>query len=196
MTEEDKLQWIYSSRDNQEIEERYDGWATDYDNDLEHDFAWRSPQETSKVLARYVNKNARVLDAGAGTGLVGSELAKLGFDNLVAMDLSQGMLDEANQKSVYQELRQMVMGDSLDFPTDSFDAVISVGVLTLGHAPPSSFDELVRITKPGGYIVFSLRPDAYECNGFKDKMDELESPPSPPHSPPSASAASGSKGNT
>lgn len=175
MTEEDKLQWIYSSRDNKELEERYDGWATEYDSDLEHDFAWRSPQTAAKVLARYVNNNARVLDAGAGTGLVGSELAKLGFNNLVAMDLSQGMLDVANQKNVYQELRQMVMGDPLDFPTDSFDAVISVGVLTLGHAPSSSFDELVRIIKSGGYIVFSLRPDAYDNNGFKDKMDALES---------------------
>lgn len=67
------------------------------------------------------------------------------------------------------------MGDPLDFPTDSFDAVISVGVLTLGHAPSSSFDELVRIIKSGGYIVFSLRPDAYDNNGFKDKMDALES---------------------
>lgn len=174
MSGEDKLQRIYSSRDNKELEERYDGWAMEYETDLENDFAWSSPQAAAKVLAKYVDNDVRVLDAGAGTGLVGSELAKLGFNNLVAIDLSQGMLDKASRKNVYQELRQMVMGEPLDFTTDSFYAVISVGVLTLGHAPPSSFDELVRITKPGGYIVFSLRPDVYEINGFKDKMDELE----------------------
>ncbi len=175
MTGEDKLQRIYSSRDNKELEEEYDEWATEYETDLEHDFAWSSPQAAAKVLARFVDNDVRVLDAGAGTGLVGSELAKLGFNNLVAMDLSRGMLDKANRKNVYQELRQMVMGEPLDFITDLFDAVISVGVLTLGHAPSSSFDELVRITKPGGYVVFTLRPDVYENNGFKDKMDELES---------------------
>ncbi|MFC2033084.1 class I SAM-dependent DNA methyltransferase [Chloroflexota bacterium] len=175
MTGDDKLQRIYSSRDNKELEEGYDGWAAGYETDLEHDFAWSSPQAAAKVLARYVDNDVKVLDAGAGTGLVGSELAKLGFNNLVAMDLSRGMLDKANRKNVYQQLRQMVMGEPLDFITNLFDAVISVGVLTLGHAPSSSFDELVRITKPGGYIVFTLRPDVYENNGFKDKMDELES---------------------
>ena len=53
----------------------------------------------------------------------------------------------------------MVMSEKLDFPSDSFDAVVTVGVLTVGHAPASSLDELVRITSPGGHIVCpSLRP--------------------------------------
>jgi SAM-dependent methyltransferase len=69
----------------------------------------------------------------------------------------------------------MVMGEPLGFDTDSFDAVVSVGVLTVGHAPPSSLDELVRITRPGGYVVFSLRPDIYETAGFQEKQAELES---------------------
>ena len=56
-----------------------------------------------------------------------------------------------------------------------FDAVVTVGVLTVGHAPASSLDELVRVTKAGGYIAFSLRPDVYENNGFKERQAELES---------------------
>ncbi len=69
----------------------------------------------------------------------------------------------------------MVMGEQLGFSTDYFDAVVSVGVLTVGHAPASSLDELIRITRPGGYVVFSLRPDVYETSGFKEKQAELES---------------------
>ena len=53
-------------------------------------------------------------------------------------------------------------------------AVISVGVFTLGHAPPGSFDELVRITKAGGFIVFSLRTDVYKENGFEEQQTALE----------------------
>ena len=56
----------------------------------------------------------------------------------------------------------MTLGDKLDYETGEFDAVISVGVFTLGHAPSSSFDELIRITKSGGHIVFSLRTDVYQ----------------------------------
>ena len=175
MEEPNRVQWIYSSSNNQELEDRYDQWAKDYDTDLERDFAWSGPQRAAEILAQHTPKDALILDAGAGTGLVGQSLARLGYTRLVAMDLSAGMLEEARSKGVYQEFHQMVMGEPLAFPANAFDAVISVGVLTLGHAPASSLDELVRITRPEGHVVFSLRPDVYEGAGFKEKQAALES---------------------
>ena len=176
MDRSERVQWIYSSSDNKELAERYDQWARDYDTDLDDGFGWLGPQRAVDFFARYVaDKEARILDAGAGTGLVGELLARQGYNNLVAMDLSLGMLEEAKGKNAYREFHQMVMGEPLDYATDSFDAVISVGVLTVGHAPASSCDELIRITRPGGYIVFSLRPDVYRNSGFKEKQDALES---------------------
>ncbi|MFO8143260.1 MAG: class I SAM-dependent methyltransferase [Dehalococcoidales bacterium] len=171
-----RVQWIYSSRDNRELADRYDQWARDYDADLDEVFGWEGPMKAVEYLVRYVpGKESRILDAGAGTGLVGELLAKQGYSNLVAMDLSAQMLEEARKKNAYIEFHQMVMGEPLDYATDSFAAVISLGVLTVGHAPASSLDELVRITSPGGYIVFSLRPDVHRENGFKAKQDALES---------------------
>ena len=82
--------------------------------------------------------------------------------------------EEARRKGVYADIRQMVLGEQLNFDSNVFDSVISVGVFTLGHAPASAFDELVRVTKPGGFIVFSLRTDVYEENGFKEKQSALE----------------------
>ena len=162
MEAKNRVQWIYSSRDNQELADRYDQWAKDYDTDLEGDFAWVGPQRAAEVLARHLAIGARILDAGAGTGLGGQIIYGLGCQDMVARDLSQGMLEEARNKNVYQEFHHMVMGEPLDFATGAFDAVVSVGVLTVGHAPAGSLDELVRITKPGRYIAFSLRPDVYE----------------------------------
>ena len=175
MEKQNKVQWIYASRDNQELEERYDQWAKDYDQDLEQDFGWTGPKYVSEFFARYVPKEARILDAGSGTGLVGLTLSQLGYRDLAAMDISQGMLNEARKKNVYKDFYQMVMGEPLDFASDSFDAVVSVGVMTVGHAPANSLDELVRITKPGGHIVFTLRPDVYKDSGFKEKQADLES---------------------
>ena len=174
MERRDRVQWVYSSQDNKELKDRYDQWAKEYDADLEEEFGYLGPQLAVDYCTRYVKQEAQILDAGAGTGLVGELLAKQGYNSLVAMDLSQGMLDEAKKKNAYQEFHQMVMGEPLDYDTNSFDAVISIGVLTVGHAPASSFDELVRITKPGGYIVFSLRPDVYRESGFKEKQDSLQ----------------------
>ena len=170
-----RVQWVYESTTNKELEDRYDQWASDYDKDLAEEFAWNSPQNAADLFAKHVAKSAKILDAGAGTGLVGECLAQAGYGNLVAMDLSLGMLEEAKGKNVYNGFRQMALGEHLDFPTDEFDAVISVGVFTQGHAPASSFNELVRITKPGGLIVFSLRVDLYETGGFKEFQSGLES---------------------
>ena len=174
MPEEGRVQWVYSSQNNQELAERYDQWAKEYDADLARDFEWVSPQRAAASFAEHVPTDARVLDAGAGTGLVGILLDRLGYKQMVAMDLSQGMLEEARKKNVYSEFHQMILGETLDFPSASFDAVISVGVMTVGHAPASSFDDLVRVTRPGGYIVFTLRPDVHRNDGFKEKQDALE----------------------
>ena len=172
---EERVQWIYSSQNNSELSERYDEWAKDYDKDLSEVFGWIAPKTASDYLAKYVRPNSNVLDAGAGTGLVGLALAEHGFQNLTAMDLSEGMLKEARNKNVYKSFDQMTLGEHLDYETNSFDAVITVGVMTLGHAGPESFDELIRITKPQGYIVFTIRTDVYLENGFKEKQAEVES---------------------
>ena len=172
---EERVQWIYSSQNNSELSERYDEWAKDYDKDLSEVFGWIAPKTASDYLAKYVEANSNVLDAGAGTGLVGLALAEHGFQNLTAMDLSEGMLKESRNKNIYKSFDQMTLGEHLDYETNSFDAVITVGVMTLGHAGPESFDELIRITKPQGYIVFTIRTDVYLENGFKEKQAEVES---------------------
>lgn len=169
----DRVQWVYASENNRQLEERYDEWAKEYDDDLADDFGYVMPRMAAETFARFVPQDARILDAGAGTGLVGVELSRLGYSNIEAMDMSSGMLQVADAKGVYGALHQMVMGEPLGFENDRYDAILGVGVLTLGHAPANSLDELVRVTRPGGCIAFTLRPDVYEQNGFREKQEQL-----------------------
>lgn len=168
------IDWVYNSQNNQELAQRYNQWAKNYERDLTENFGRLNREPIVDLTLKYVPKNALILDAGAGTGTMGQWLHEEGYHNLVGIDLSEGMLAEAEKKKVYTELRQMILGESLDLPTAMFDAVTACGVFTYGHAPSRSFDELIRVTKPQGYIIFTLRPDFYESSDFKDKMAHLE----------------------
>lgn len=95
--------------------ERYAQWAKDYDAELERDFEWRGPQRTAEFFIKYVPKEARILDAGAGTGLMGEILVKLGYDGLVAMDLSREMLEEAREKNIYRDIPPDGYGRAIRF---------------------------------------------------------------------------------
>ena len=169
----DRVQWVYAAKSNRELEERYDEWAGEYDRDLREEFEWIAPRATVALFSRYVAHGAKILDAGVGTGLVGECLVDAGYDDLHGIDLSVGMLDVAREKGIYRELRQMTLGEPLDFADDTFDAVISVGVFTTGHAPAHAFDELIRITRRGGFIFFSLKTELHEA-GFGRYLDGLE----------------------
>ena len=175
MSKEDKLAWIYSSKDSEELAERYDQWAESYDQELEQDYGWQIPQLMADELSHLTTKDGKVLDAGAGTGLVGQYLGSLGYNNLVAIDISNEMLNQAREKGVYKEFHQMDLGETLDFPDNSFDAVVCAGVLTFSHAPAMSLREMVRVTKPEGFILYSLRTDAFDSMGFDDIHKELKS---------------------
>ncbi len=170
----ERLKEVYSARDSKELEAVYDQWSGDYDAHLVS-FGYRIPSLMAGLVGRYVPFGAApILDAGVGTGIMGEILRLCSYDDMVGIDLSEGMLKTARTKNVYRSLRRMVLGERLDFPDQTFAAVISTGTFTTGHAPPGSFDELTRVTKPGGHILFSVFDKSYLNEGFKEKQASLE----------------------
>jgi SAM-dependent methyltransferase len=159
---------------SQEIVEIYAGWAEDYEQRILGN-GYSTPAVAAGLVGRYVGpEEGPVFDAGAGSGLMGVVLAPLGYKDLVGIDISPDMLELARKKGVYKDLREMELGERLDFPDDTFAAVVSAGVFAAGHAPPESFEDLIRVTKPGGHMIFSVRTDVYLDGGFKVKQDALE----------------------
>ena len=168
------LQRVYSATDNLELKEAYDQWAEKYDANVTA-FGYMTPAVAAGLFGKYVTpETTPILDAGAGTGLMGSILDSLGYRGQIGIDISAGMLNKASERGVYKDLHQMVLGEKLDFPSDYFGACQSIGVFTAGHAPASAFDELVRVLCPGGYIFFSLLEDVYAPKGYKEKFEALE----------------------
>ena len=163
-----------NAKSSQEVADIYDNWAEDYERRI-LSYGYSTPAVAAGFFGRYVKpEDGMVLDAGAGSGLMGEVLVPLGYGELVGIDISREMLELARRKGVYKDLRQMELGGRLDFPDDAFVAVVSTGVFAAGHAPPESFDDLIRVTRPGGHVVFGVRTDVYLEGGFKEKQDTLE----------------------
>ncbi|MCB1713937.1 MAG: class I SAM-dependent methyltransferase [Candidatus Competibacteraceae bacterium] len=170
----DKLDRVYQSgHDQQALQQAYRDWANSYDTDLAaagYAYFTLAPA----LVAHYVSDTkSRILDAGVGTGRIGEFLALLGYEAITGIDLSDDMLAVARVRQVYSELRRMDLGQRLHFEDDSFDAVYTFGAFTTGHAPAHGYRELVRVTRPGGYLILALTDHARTTSGYGAMLDTL-----------------------
>ena len=150
---------FYHAKNQEELVQCYDVAARVYDEAMTSDVGWCGHIELAKVVGRLVKKDAKLLDAGAGTGMLGSELKNLGFSNMDANDISPGMLDEAIRKRIYHDCRVLELGSPLSYSSNSYDAVTVCGVFTPNHAPANALYEIVRVTREKGLVLFTLRAD-------------------------------------
>jgi SAM-dependent methyltransferase len=101
-----------------------------------------------------VSPPAHVLDLGTGTGVVAKALAERYPEaDVVGIDLSPAMIEEA-ARQLPAELAGHVrfeVGDAaaLDVPDGTFELVVLSNMIPF-------FDELARVTAPGGTLVLSF----------------------------------------
>ena len=113
-----------------------------------------------------VSDNARVLDAGCGTGtLTLALLRNLRVPvKLTAIDLSSSVISTArkyvSKENPNQQDVRFTQGNvlALPFPDETFDVVVTCGVLE--YLPlEEGFAELARVIAPGGYFLhLPMRP--------------------------------------
>jgi predicted TPR repeat methyltransferase len=156
---------VYEAKRPEEIAALYDGWADTYDAEMAA-AGYRHPSICLALLARHLPRgSAPVLDAGAGTGLIGEWLGILGYPHVEALDISEGMLARAAKKGAYRKLHRLALGGLLPFADGEFSGIVSAGVFTSGHVGVEGFDELVRICRPGGTIVLTVKNTLWD-DGF------------------------------
>ena len=159
----------------EELEELYRVWASNYDHDVVEVIGYVGHSITTALLLKYVdNSKSKILDAGCGTGLVGEILFEKNFNNIVGIDFSQPMLDQALEKNVYQSLNLADLTEKLTFKDNTFDAIVCAGTFTCGHVGPEAFSELIRVTKTGGYISFTVRDQEWDHLPYEKTIKELE----------------------
>tara|TARA_B100000965_G_scaffold233214_1_gene195285 strand:+ start:181 stop:810 length:630 start_codon:yes stop_codon:yes gene_type:complete len=166
---------IYKLKKTDEVMKYYDEWGegNKYDKDM-LDWNYTGPKETTEVFVKHQrDKNAKIYDAGCGTGLVAVELRKYGFNNFYGADLSKKLL-ELVPDNLYKKLDQIDLNKKIDEDDGTFDAIMCVGTFTFGHVKPPALDEFVRITKNKGLVCFTINEGIYEEYGFDKKIDQLK----------------------
>jgi len=149
----------------------YESWAESYDADFAEANAYTYPEKVAEIFHQAAGGTASpVLDVGAGTGLVGAALARLGNYQTDALDISAAMLKQAMHKGCYRAALQADLSGKLALASNTYAGVTSAGTFTHGHVGPDALDELLRITRPGGLLVLGINADLYDSAGFAAKL--------------------------
>jgi len=99
--------------------------------------------------------NAKLLDAGCGTGLCGPIVAPLAR-RLVGVDLSAGMLALAEDKKVYHSLVKAELVDYLSDKREAFDLIVSADALVYFGSLARVISTLTTALRPNGLLAFTL----------------------------------------
>ena len=128
-----------------------------------------------------VTSTSKVLDVGAGTGLLGLKLKEKGLNlDMYALDATSQFVDRLKTRPEYTGARLVWLGKGVDEFDDDlkgcFDIVTAAGVFLKGHMPALAIDDCHAALKIGGYFVTAMR-DCYwnhgNEEGYREKLDEL-----------------------
>jgi predicted TPR repeat methyltransferase len=126
----------------------------------------------------------RVLDLGAGNGIVAEELADVGVEHFVGVDIipEAATAAERDRPGLYEEY---VVADLLDSSSGAADqlkpqrlnALTCVAALGFGDIPPAVFCEALRQVETPSLVAYTIK-DAFlgekDESGFSELVERLE----------------------
>ncbi len=149
----------------------------------------QSPKKVSEILQETVEENRehfselRVLDLGAGNGIMGEALKKYGVARLVGIDIIPEAREavERDRPWVYDAYYVV---DCCSLSDDEREGLISwsptcltsVAALGYGDIPPKAFFEALALLQPEAWIAFNIKEtflDRSDTSGFSRMIREL-----------------------
>jgi ubiquinone/menaquinone biosynthesis C-methylase UbiE len=105
----------------------------------------------SKIFTSKIKKNHTVLDVGCGTGRLTKKLLKK-TKKVYALDNSREMLNYAPKTA------KLHLGSAfqLPFEKNKFDFVVSMDLILHFKNYMKILDEMIRVTKKNGHIIFNI----------------------------------------
>ena len=113
-------------------------------------------------------EDVKILDIGTGPGFFAIILTQAGYQ-VTAVDYTEEMLKEArhNAGELAEKIQWLQMdAQNLDFPDQTFDAVVSRNLTWNLENPTRAYQEWLRVLKKGGKLL------NYDANWYHHLFDE------------------------
>ena len=139
------------------VERTFDAFAATFDANLSA-LGYRAPQLVADLLRELLPPPARqfdIHDLGCGTGLCGPMVRDWARD-LSGCDLSQGMLDKAERRHVYDDLHHAELVAHMRAHPARWDALICADTLCYFGELGEALQAAAQALHPGGHLVFTV----------------------------------------
>jgi predicted TPR repeat methyltransferase len=144
------------------VQALFDQYAPRFEASLLGELNYRAPQLLFKAVlaARAAAKKPaffkRAIDLGCGTGLAAAAFAKE-VDQIIGIDLSPGMIEQARASGLYAELLVADMVDGLGgLKEASADLVLAADAIVYVPDLAPVTGEVSRVLMPGGLFAFTV----------------------------------------
>jgi ubiquinone/menaquinone biosynthesis C-methylase UbiE len=134
------------------------------------DWMKRTPTMLRMLIQKYFTTSSKVIDIGSGSGRDVAWMIDHGF-NAEGIDASQGLLAAAKAKYPDAKFRFDSLPDLRETSSTAYDHALCSAVLM--HLPlgevPAAVENIVRVVKPGGRIICSVRPSRSDSEREADE---------------------------
>lgn len=148
-----------------------------------------SPQKVTELLQRSVqtmlesSSHLRVLDLGAGNGMMAERLREIGVSRIVGADIIPEARDAAYRDRPYvyddyvvADFTRLSEEEKNELEDWNFDCLTSVAALGFGDIPPDAFFQALRRIAVDGWVAFNIKEsflDHTDQTGFSKFVREL-----------------------
>jgi len=149
----------------------------------------RSPQVVVDLLDETLDRHDEdpgdlcAFDLGAGNGMVGEELARIGAEEIVGVDLLEEAKEaaERDRPGLYDayhalNLTDLDPGVRAELEGRGFNCLTCVAALGFGDLPPDAFRAAYELVAPGGWIAFNIRDlflENGDASGFAGLLERM-----------------------
>ena len=91
--------------------------------------------------------------------MLSCQVGKHGYELVDGLDSSLGMLGQARKQNIYRDYILAMVEElgSIPINDETYDVVMSSNGFAPGQIYPSAIPEILRVLRPGGYLIWTMR---------------------------------------